>query len=495
MPKFRIYRYSDFSAPSTNNFIERTELIKEYVFTEDSIFRIMSLKSSESGNDLWTDGEINQLGQSLINSLEFNIYIVGNELKDYKKTIKPRFYIGNLNNVDGHVNWASTTRLISDFIKVNNGIIINTNSLYTFSVGLYDENKELIGSKSFYDNIYFYKIDNKNCKYIRIGIRNFVNTNFDFITTSPNFINEISEHITLYTNEDEYTDIITDNLSNNFLGEDIINEKYLPNNLTVEKRIDLDTFSIVNQTPFTHDDLVATQGFTSDKKRYLYVTIDNDDVNPCGIIKYDMLKDEIIKSSYSTSYGHGNGMTYIEKLKELWITSFDYDNLTDLFRVSKVDSETLEFKENIDLQTTLETYFSGILSSVNGVGAITYNKIHDKVVYLLRTSTDINNVAVKSLIICDTNNNVIAHKLIYDITFAGGLESDENYIYINRPNNHIDVYDWELNFIGNIYYNVGDAESEGLVIMNKCIYTNVNYQVDEYVKLYKLNTSTFNYRQ
>ena len=49
----------------------------------------------------------------------------------------------------------------------------------------------------------------------------------------------------------------------------------------------------------------------------------------------------------------------------------------------------------------------------------------------------------------------------------------ENYIYINRPDNHIDVYDWDLNYINRINYTV-TGESEGIVIMNKCIYCSKN---------------------
>ncbi len=488
---FRVYRYTNNRAADTSNFIDRTEQIKEYVFTEDSYFRIMCLKGMTAEDDLWTNGEINELGQDLISSLELNIYIVGNELKEFKKTINPFFYIGNLSNTNGGVNWTNVTRLISGLYKINKCIIINNSSLYSFTVGMYDKNKNYLGYKDFNDNLYFYNIDNVNVRYIRVGIRNYPNSYFDFSTLTQEEIDDISNKITIYTNDIDYTDIISDNLSNNFLGENIITQKYIPKNLIKEREIKLDTFDIVNSSSFTHDTNVATQGLTSDKKRYLYVTIDNDDTNPCGLLKYDLLKDEIVNHIYETNYGHGNGITYIENKKELWIASFNYDSLTDLSRISKVDSDTLEFKEHIDLQEMLDTYFENVFEEVNGIGALTYNSIHNNVVYLIRSSTGKDAAQHRALLICDINNNPIKHVLI-DNVFAGGIESDSNYIYVNRPaNSYIDVYDWNLNYVEKITYNM-PGESEGLVIMDKNIYSNANIGNGE-IALYKLKATDYEF--
>lgn len=490
---FRIFEFTNsiVKDSSVSEYVGYEGYFNDYVFTKDTYFRLTIRKDLSEEIDLWdtTTNELNSVGQELLENLTLNIYtsdLSTSDIENYKKELTPKFYIGNVSNTDGSVNWGNNARLVTQKLYINKkALLINNDNRINLCITTYDENDNML-SYSYFGG--FYNKIISNCAYFRIGIRTYhPDTYFDNLTAEE--IEDMVENIKVYTLNDEVSNYL-DNYIDNFNGISIINDKYYPKNLSTEKVINIDAFTVINTSPELHDNNYATQGLTSDKKRYLYLTIDNNDSNPCGLIKFDLIKNEIVKSIYKREYGHGNGMTYIEKSNQLWITSYNYDDRTNLFRLSKINANTLESIEDVDLESTIKPFFAdSVIPEIRGFSSLTYNKIHDKVVYMMLGTDGTDGIRHRALLICDSNNNPLQYTLMTD-EFTGGLESDENYIYVNRPNNRILMYDWDLNYIDTINYTV-TGESEGLVIMDKCIYTNINYQN---VKLYKLKGSNFIFR-
>lgn len=230
----------------------------------------------------------------------------------------------------------------------------------------------------------------------------------------------------------------------------------------------------------------STQGMCGNDKFLWFVNKTSDETN-CTIVKYDILKDEIVKTISERSYGHANDMCYIEDTNEVYIISWVtgdntlYSNGGTLDRISIIDADTLEFKSDFGLASII-----GASVDYPTLSAICYNPLFKLFAGVVRPH-EVDGTTIKNLIVWDADGNNVRGVTITGSGTTSGMDCDNKLIYC-LFSYRLAYYDWAT--LKRIYYNtvtkvladkeaeIGAVqEAESIVVNGAQIYVNANNQL------------------
>lgn len=191
------------------------------------------------------------------------------------------------------------------------------------------------------------------------------------------------------------------------------------------------------------------------------------------LVKYDLETNTVTDRVQDHSYGHANGIAYIESQDKLFIVALD-----NAGTIYTVDPDTLEYESSFSLEEVL----SPLITDYTGVGGVAYAKEIDKILFLIRGTK-------KGFAVFDSSMNfekIIWIDYIKNYTF-GDISADENFIYTTQyngttNNNKLVLYDYRGNIVSKTPFIVKN-EPEGAMKYGKDIIAVFNQ--DNKVWIYK----------
>lgn len=497
--KFNIVLYNEWHVDYHNYLSGRSFSTEPFIIEQDCYVRIAIARNDDA--ELITNDEINELGLETINNL--NIYFIDKDLKEeislmnkyINKVYISQIYSGNLDTSTGNKIDGRPARARSNFIEAKTGCyILMNNYIYDYSVFYYDDNKNYLNEYETFKNGKIPTIiEKEKCGYIKLAFRG-----IDTTASLEEKLDDINKSLFVYTPTDVTLKNIGSPADANIVGEKLVEASFGKFNLA-NKSVNYPLAWY--PTDFTFDEILKyrdtnvsgistnnTQGLCSDGKRYIWFTCNHTDTTNCGLVKYDVINEEVANEVCNHEYGHANGMTYIKDKNQLYITSWITNVNSSRSRVSIVDADTLEFIEEIDL----ENKFNIIDENYAGIGAVAYSYLRKKIVYLLRPMAKTDGT-YKGFIICDLENNILDSKIFKRSAVSGGIGCDEYYIYY-VCGNKLYIYDWNLNELGNTTYNIypnDTYEPEGIAKINDVFF--FNYNKSSYANIFTGKPTNFNY--
>ncbi|MDO5547597.1 MAG: fibronectin type III domain-containing protein [Eubacteriales bacterium] len=192
---------------------------------------------------------------------------------------------------------------------------------------------------------------------------------------------------------------------------------------------------IISHENVIHDIGTSTniaQSICSDGKRYVYYCVyQGNDNKPTLIKRYDTRTGEIFTSTDNHVYGHANGMAYVPDEDMLYVVSLDGNST-----IYQVNARTLNYVSEFSIEEKICKNIPG----ASECGAIAYDSVRDQFLCLISPYD-----GKRAFAVFDRKRNFKQYKEFTKVYTAGGIASDENYIYLtywqSAKKNWLSVFD------------------------------------------------------